>query len=131
MLAVTHTIVPKGEGAMGFSRELVMHTRVRVPDLSGKKRRGEKIVMLTAYDATMASLFDQSGIDALLVGDSLGSVILGCENTLQVTLDAMVHHTRAVSSGTKRALLVADMPFLTFQVSVSAAVRNAGRLIQE
>ena len=108
-----------------------MPTQVRVPDFDGKKRRGEKIVILTAYDATMASLFDQSGIDALLVGDSLGTVILGCENTLQVTLEAVVHHTRAVISGARRALVVADMPFLTFQVSVSGAVRNAGRLIQE
>jgi 3-methyl-2-oxobutanoate hydroxymethyltransferase len=105
--------------------------RIRVPDLESKKRRGERIAMLTAYDYTMARLLDRAGIDVMLVGDSLGMVVLGYETTLPVTLDAMVHHTRAVSRGTDRALVVADMPFLTFQVSVSEALRNAGRLIQE
>lgn len=105
--------------------------RIRLPDLEAKKRRGEKIVMLTAYDYTMARLLDRAGIDVLLVGDSLGMVVLGYETTLPVTLDAMVHHTRAVSRGIERALLVADMPFLTYQVSVPDALRNAGRLIQE
>ncbi len=105
--------------------------RVRVPDLREKKQRGEKIVMLTAYDATMARLFDHAGVDALLVGDSLGTVILGHDTTLPVTLDAMVHHTRAVSRGAQRPLIVADMPFMTFQVSPEDTVRNAGRLIQE
>jgi len=87
--------------------------------------------MLTAYDATMARLLDRSGIDVLLVGDSLGMVILGCDTTIPVTLEAMIHHTRAVTRGASRALVVADMPFLTCQVSVSEAVRNAGRLLQE
>jgi 3-methyl-2-oxobutanoate hydroxymethyltransferase len=105
--------------------------KVRIPDFQSKKQRGEKIVMLTAYDATMARLFDHAGVDALLVGDSLGTVILGHETTLPVTLDAMLHHTRAVSRGASRALVVADMPFLTYQVSVADAVRNAGRLLQE
>jgi 3-methyl-2-oxobutanoate hydroxymethyltransferase len=105
--------------------------RVRLPDLEAKKRRGEKIAMLTAYDYTMARLLDRAGIDVLLVGDSLGMVVLGYETTLPVTLDAMVHHTRAVSRGVERALLVADMPFLTYQVSVEEAMRNAGRLMQE
>lgn len=105
--------------------------RVRVPDLKEKKRRGEKIVMLTAYDATFARLLDRAGADVLLVGDSLGMVIMGHETTIPVTLEAVIHHTRAVCRGTKRALVVADMPFLTFQVSVAEAVRNAGRLIQE
>jgi 3-methyl-2-oxobutanoate hydroxymethyltransferase len=104
---------------------------VRVPDLKDKKRRGEKIVVLTAYDATMARLFERAGVDVLLVGDSLGNVIMGEETTLPVTLDAMVHHTRAVSRGARRALVVADMPFLSFQVTVPEAVRNAGRLLQE
>ena len=105
--------------------------RVRVPDLAEMKRRGEKIAMLTAYDAAMARLLDRAGIDVLLVGDSLGMVLLGYETTLPVTLDAMIHHTRAVCHGTRRALVVADMPFLTYQVSPSEALRNAGRLIQE
>lgn len=87
--------------------------------------------MLTAYDATMARLLDRAGVDALLVGDTLGMVILGYENTLPVTLDDIVHHTRAVSRGAQRALVVADMPFLTYQISPAEAVRNAGRLLQE
>jgi 3-methyl-2-oxobutanoate hydroxymethyltransferase len=105
--------------------------RIRVPDLKEKKRRGEKITVLTAYDATMARVFERAGIDVLLVGDSLGNVIMGCETTLPVTLDVMVHHTRAVSRGARRPLVVADMPFLTYQVTVPEAVRNAGRLLQE
>jgi 3-methyl-2-oxobutanoate hydroxymethyltransferase len=104
---------------------------IRVRDLLEKKRNGERIVMLTVYDATMARLLDRAGIDIFLVGDSLGMVIEGHETTLPVTLDAMLHHTRAVARGTKHAFVVADMPFLTYQVSVSEAVRNGGRLIQE
>ena len=104
--------------------------RVRVPDLRQKKQAGEKIAMLTAYDATMARLFDRAGIDVILVGDSLASVILGHPHTLTVTLDAMLHHTSAVVRGAERALVVTDMPFLTYQVSVEEAVRNAGRLLQ-
>lgn len=105
--------------------------RVRTTDLRARKERGEKIVMLTAYDATMARLFDHAGVDVLLVGDSLGTVILGHDTTLPVTLDAMIHHTRAVSRGAERALVVADMPFLTYQTSIADAVRNAGQLLQE
>jgi 3-methyl-2-oxobutanoate hydroxymethyltransferase len=105
--------------------------KIRVPDFKKMKRRGEKISMLTAYDATMARIFDRAGLDALLVGDSLGMVVLGHDSTLPVTLDAMVHHTAAVSRGAQRALVVADMPFLTYQTTVGDAVRNAGRLIQE
>ncbi len=105
--------------------------KFRVTDLAEKKSRGEKITMLTAYDATMARLLDRAGIDVLLVGDSLGMVIMGHDTTLPVTLEAMIHHTRAVANGARRALVVADMPFLTYQVSVSEAVRNAGRLVQE
>jgi 3-methyl-2-oxobutanoate hydroxymethyltransferase len=104
---------------------------VRTTDLVTKKRRGEKIAMLTAYDAAMARLFDDAGVDVLLVGDSVGMVALGYATTLPVTLDTMVHHTAAVSRGASRALIVADMPFLTYQVSAADAVRNAGRLLQE
>jgi len=104
---------------------------IRVRDLLEKKRRGERIVMLTVYDATMARLLDRAGIDVFLVGDSLGMVIEGHSTTLPVTLDAVLHHTKAVTRGTKRAFVVADMPFLTYQVSVPEAVHNAGRLIQE
>ena len=105
--------------------------RVRIPDLIRMKTRGEKIAVLTAYDATMARVLDRAGIDILLVGDSLGTVILGYETTIPVTLEAMIHHTRAVANGAARALVVGDLPFLTYQVSVEEAVRNAGRLIQE
>src|SRR5262245_24642206 len=108
-----------------------MSRQVRVPDLRHKKQAGERIAMLTAYDATMARLFDRAGIDVILVGDSLASVILGHPHTLTVTLDAMIHHTSAVARGIERALVVTDMPFLTYQVSVEEAVRNAGRLVQE
>src|SRR6478672_10268793 len=91
---------------------------VRVPDLLEKKQRSEKIAMLTAYDALMARLLDCAGVDVILVGDSLGMVLLGYSSTLPVTMDAMVHHSLAVSHGAKRALIVADMPFLSFQVSI-------------
>jgi 3-methyl-2-oxobutanoate hydroxymethyltransferase len=102
-----------------------------VPDFAAKKQRGEKITVLTAYDATMARLMDRAGVDAFLVGDSLGMVIMGQPNTLQVTMDIAVHHTRSVVAGTRRALVIADMPFLSYQVSPEEAVRNAGRLMQE
>ncbi len=105
--------------------------RVRVRDLQQKKERGEKIAMLTVYDATMARLLDRAGIDVFLVGDSLGMVIEGHDTTLPVTLDAVGHHTQAVARGARRALVIADMPFLTYQVSPAEAVRNAGTLIRQ
>src|SRR5882672_4577715 len=104
---------------------------VRVPDLRSMKEKGEKIAVLTAYDATMARLLDKAGIDVILVGDSLGMVVLGFDTTLPVTLDMMIHHTAAVTRGTEHALVVADMPFLSYQLSTEEAMRNAGRLIQE
>ena len=87
--------------------------------------------MLTAYDATMARLLDRAGVDALLVGDSVGMVVLGYDTTVPVTLEDMIHHTRAVARGAERALVVADMPFLTYQVTPAEALKNAGRLMQE
>jgi 3-methyl-2-oxobutanoate hydroxymethyltransferase len=105
--------------------------KVRAPDLKLWKARGERIVMLTAYDATMARLLDRAGVDVLLVGDSLGQVILGLDSTIPVTLDAVIHHTRAVVRGATRSLVVADMPFMTYQVSTEEALRNAMRLFQE
>lgn len=105
--------------------------RIRIPELALMKQRGERIVMLTAYDATMARLFDRAGIDVLLVGDSLGNVILGMETTVLVTLEAVIHHTMAVTRGASRALVVADMPFLTYQVSAEQAMQNAARLFRE
>ena len=103
----------------------------RLSDLQARKLRGEKIAMLTAYDATMAALLAGAGVDALLVGDSLGMVVLGHDTTLPVTLEQMIHHTRAVTRGAPHALVIADMPFLSYLVSVAEAVRNAGRLLQE
>ena len=105
--------------------------RLRVTDIKRKKARGEKIAMLTAYDATMARLLERAGIEILLVGDSLGMVVMGEDTTIPVTLDAMVHHTRAVTRGARRSVVVADMPFLTYQAEMAEAVRSARRLLQE
>jgi 3-methyl-2-oxobutanoate hydroxymethyltransferase len=99
--------------------------------LRQKKENGEPISMLTAYDYPTALAVDQAGIDSILVGDSLGMVVLGYENTLPVTMEDMLHHCRAVSRGAKAALLVGDMPFMSYQVSVEEAVRNAGRFLQQ
>ena len=95
------------------------------------KQKGEKISMLTAYDYSTAKLIDQSGIDGILVGDSLGNVMLGYEDTLSVTVEDMIHHGAAVARGVKNALVVIDMPFLSYQTSVYDAVKNAGRLVKE
>src|SRR5512143_1092384 len=96
-----------------------------------KKERGEPISMLTAYDYPTALSMDQAGIDSILVGDSLAMVVLGYENTLPVTMDEMLHHARAVARGSKSALLIGDMPFMSYQVSPQEAVRNAGRFLKE
>jgi len=95
------------------------------------KRRGEKIAALTAYDYLFARLVDAAGVDVILVGDSLGQVVLGLDTTIPVTLDDMIHHARAVRRGVERGLLVVDLPFLTYQVSRQDALRNAGRVLQE
>jgi 3-methyl-2-oxobutanoate hydroxymethyltransferase len=95
------------------------------------KESREKIVMITAYDYPGAKLVEEAGVDVVLVGDSLGVVVLGYENTLAVTMEDMIHHTKAVSRGVKRAMVVGDMPFLSYQVSVEQAVANAGRFLQE
>lgn len=105
--------------------------KVRVPDLPRMKAEGRPIAMLTAYDYPFARIFDQAGIDVLLVGDSLGMVVQGAESTLPVTVDEILYHTKMVARARRRALLVADMPFLSFQVSMEQAVHNAGRLIKE
>lgn len=105
--------------------------RLTLPKLIDRKREGRPITMVTAYDYPTACLLEEAEIDILLVGDSLGMVILGRENTLGVTVDEIVHHTRAVARGRSRALLIADMPFLSFHVDRRSAVRNAGRMIQE
>lgn len=105
--------------------------KVTAPALRTMKEHGRRVVALTAYDYPTAQLLDQAGVDLLLVGDSVGDNALGLENTLPVTLEMMLHHTAAVSRAAKRALVVADMPFLTYQVDPSAALENAGRLVRE
>lgn len=108
-----------------------MADKVTAPEIKRMKQSGEKITALTAYDYCFARILDAAGIDILLVGDSLGNVIQGLESTLPVTMEQMIYHTRCVARGRKRALVVADMPFLSFQVSVEEAKRNAGRFLQE
>jgi 3-methyl-2-oxobutanoate hydroxymethyltransferase len=95
------------------------------------KKKNQKVTMLTAYDYGTAAVVDEAGIDIILVGDSLGMVILGYESTLPVTMEDMIHHTKAVCRGAKRAMVLGDMPFMSYQVSVDEAVRNAGRFLQE
>ncbi len=96
-----------------------------------QKQNGEKITMLTAYDYSTAKLIDESGINCILVGDSLGMVMLGYDSTLPVTMEDMLHHTKAVARGAKNAMVIGDMPFMSYQTSVYDAVKNAGRFIQE
>jgi 3-methyl-2-oxobutanoate hydroxymethyltransferase len=105
--------------------------RVRISHLKERKQRGEKFAVLTAYDATIARLLERAGVDVLLVGDSVATAVLGYDTTLPVTLEVMIHHTAAVVRGTDHALVIADMPFLTYQVTPSEAVRNAGRLLKD
>lgn len=110
---------------MGDARPISIH------DLRSFKERGERFVMLTAYDHPTARLLDDAGVPVLLVGDSLGNTVLGYESTVPVTLDDMVHHTAAVSRGADHALVVADLPFMSHRLSLSESLRNAARLLQE
>ncbi len=104
--------------------------KITAPMIRGRKG-GEKISMLTAYDFPFAQIMDAAGIDVILVGDSLGNTVLGYQNTLPVTVNEMIHHTKAVTRGAKRALVVIDMPFMSYQESVEQARKNAGRMIKE
>ena len=108
-----------------------MERKVTVPDLQRMKEAGTKITALTAYDFPFAQIVDQAGIDVILVGDTLGMVVQGLETTLPVTLDEVIYHSRMVARGRKRALLVGDLPFLSYQVSREDALRSAGRLVKE
>ncbi len=105
--------------------------RKTILDIKKIKMQGEKITMLTAYDFGMASVLDECDIDILLVGDSLGNVVLGYDTTLPVTMEDMLHHTKAVARGSRKAMIVADMPFLSYQVSPEIAMANAGRFLKE
>lgn len=101
-----------------------------VPEFQRRKREGKKLTVVTAYDALFARIVEEAGIETILVGDSLGMVVQGRPNTLSVTMEDMCYHTRLVASGARKALVIADMPFLSYQVSDEEAVRNGGRLIQ-
>ena len=105
--------------------------RVTIIDIKEMKQKKEKIPMLTAYDYVTAKMVDESGVPLILVGDSLGMVMLGYESTIPVTMDEMIHHTKAVVRGTKQALVIGDMPFMTYHTSISDALHNAARFIQE
>jgi 3-methyl-2-oxobutanoate hydroxymethyltransferase len=124
------------EGTMTTEKVVPVQTntqrkKITTLSLADKKRQGEVISMLTAYDYPTALALDRAGVDSILVGDSLGMVVLGYENTLAVTMEDMLHHCKAVSRGAKYALLVGDMPFMSYQVSVPEAVRNAGMFLQQ
>ena len=103
---------------------------MKVPEFQRRKRAGKKLILVTAYDALFTRLVESAGIEAILVGDSLGMVVQGKKDTLSVTMEDMLYHTRLVAGAAERALVIADMPFLSYQVSVEEAVRNAGRLLQ-
>ena len=108
-----------------------MEKKRTIRDIIIMKQNGEKISVLTAYDASFAGLLDSSGIDMILVGDSLGMVLLGYESTIPVTMEEMLHHCRAARKGVQRAILIGDMPFMSYQVSESEAISNAGRFLKE
>jgi 3-methyl-2-oxobutanoate hydroxymethyltransferase len=120
-----HSTTPAHRGLNGRA------SRSTVADFTAKRTRGEKLVVVTAYDAMFARLVDEADVDAILVGDSVGNVVAGYESTVPVTLDQMIYHATAVKRGSSRALLIVDMPFLTYQVSVERSLLNAGRLFQE
>ena len=108
-----------------------MARKVTIRDIAEMKARGERIPMLTAYDYPTARLADEAGVPIILVGDSLGMVVLGYDSTIPVTMEDMVHHVKAVARGAKRSLIVGDLPFMSYQVDTSQALHNAGRLLQE
>ncbi len=116
---------------VGKGARMSMEKPITTTDLRKMKRNGKKIVMLTAYDYPSAKLADQAGVDLILVGDSLGMVVLGYDTTLPVTVDDMVHHSKAVARGTQRAFIVTDMPFLSYHGSWDQTLQHAGRIIQE
>jgi 3-methyl-2-oxobutanoate hydroxymethyltransferase len=122
----------RGCGGVSFGLEGAMTSdKITVPAVRARKRTGPKLAVLTAYDATMAALLDEGGADVLLVGDSLGTVIAGQPNTLSVTLDQICYHGRAVRRATRRAHVVGDMPFMSYQVSADKAVEAAGAMLKE
>ncbi len=125
---MTPAVTPPGNTHNSAAQEL---RPVTVPDFLSARSRGVRLTMLTAYDYTMARLLDAAGVDGLLVGDSLGMVVQGNDTSLPVTLDEVIYHTRLVARGIRRSLLVADLPFMSFQVSPQQAAESAGRLVKE
>jgi 3-methyl-2-oxobutanoate hydroxymethyltransferase len=128
MAAATTSSKGLGNGPVPAGKE---RQPVTVPDFLAAKTRGVRLTMLTAYDYTMARLLDAAGVDGLLVGDSLGMVVQGHEHCLGVKLEEVIYHTRCVARGVRRSLLLADLPFMTYQVSPQQALENAGRLVKE
>ena len=125
-------IIKTSNGHAGSSVSAAGANRpVTVPDFLAARGRGTRLTMLTAYDYSMARLLDAAGVDGILVGDSLGMVVQGQSDSLAVTLDEMIYHTRMVMRGCRRALVVVDMPFMSFQISPQQALENAGRLVKE
>ena len=108
-----------------------MATKITIPQLASRKTAGQKITMVTAYDYPTARMVDKAGLDMILVGDSLGMVVLGYDSTVPVTMEEMLHHIKAVMRGTEKAFVLGDMPFMSYQVSVEQSVRNGGRLVKE
>jgi 3-methyl-2-oxobutanoate hydroxymethyltransferase len=123
--------LPDLSGGLFYLGGPIMGDKVTVPHIIKMKQRGEKITCLTAYDYSFARILDEAGVDMLLVGDSLGCVVQGNHNTLAVTMEEMIYHTRAVVRGRKRALVIGDMPFLSYQASKEQALQNAGRFLKE
>ena len=113
------------------NQEEAVSAKITINHLKDKKARGEKVSMVTAYDYPTARIVDAAGVDAVLVGDSVGMVVLGYTSTVPVTMDEMIHHTRAVRRGLERAFIIGDMPFMSYQVSVEQALVNAGRFMKE
>ncbi len=128
---MTEHHVPNGGNSSSPGGASAPRGPVTVPRLRAMKEAGEKIAVVTAYDATFARMLDEAGADVLLVGDSLGMVVQGLDSTLPVTVDDIIYHCRAVARGARRAHLVADMPFMSYQVSAEEALRNAGRILAE
>jgi len=122
---------PKGLAAQAQDASRTSVKRLTVPSIRGMKSRGERIAMVTAYDATFAQMIDEGGADMLLVGDSLGMVVQGLDSTLPVTVDEMIYHCRAVSRGARRAMVVGDLPFMSWQLSTEQALKNAARFLSE
>jgi 3-methyl-2-oxobutanoate hydroxymethyltransferase len=126
-----HSLTPTRLDSHRSATALRSLAPVTIHDLRAYKEQGERFAMLTAYDYLSAQLLDEAGIPIILVGDSLGMVVLGYDTTVPVTVDELIHHTRAVRRGTKRALVIADMPFMSYQSSPKEALRNAGRFLKE